>query len=82
MKKFFNISGKYQFEVNDLHTAIQLINVVLVMIYGLIVSWFGLAVSVGNLIYDVINPNRRISHFLMHLSTMILNIYFLTLLYK
>ena len=81
MKKFFRIETPYQFEMNDLRAVIQIINVTLIMIFGLSVSWFGLAIAFFGLIKDL-TTDRHINGILMHLSGMVLNIYFLTLLYK
>lgn len=80
MKKFFRIETPYQFEINDLRCLIQIINVVLIMIFGLSVSWFGLAIAVAGLIKDFLT-DRHINGILMHLSGAILNIYFLYLFY-
>ena len=76
MKKFFNIEGGYKFEWNDLRCFITVINVILVMIYGLSISWFGLAVAVVGIIKDL-TTDRRINGLLMHVANMSLNIYFL-----
>ena len=80
MKKFFNIEGGYKFEWNDLRCFITVINVVLVMIYGLSISWFGLAVAVVGIIKDL-TTDRRINGLLMHVANMSLNIYFLLMSY-
>lgn len=81
IKKFFRIEENYKFEWNDLRCFITLINVILIMIYGLSISWFGLAVAVIGIIKDL-TTDRRINGLLMHLSNVALNIYFLTLLYR
>ena len=80
MKKFFKIEEPYRFEMNDLRACIQVLNVVLIMIFGLSVSWFGLALAVFGLIKDF-TTDRHINGIIMHLSGAVLNIYFLTLLY-
>ena len=80
MKKFFNIEGGYKFEWNDLRCFITVINVILVMIYGLSISWFGLAVAVVGIIKDL-TTDRRINGLLMHVANMSLNIYFLLMFY-
>ena len=80
IKNFFNITESYKFEWNELRAGITILNVVLVMIFGLSISWFGLAVAVIGLIKDF-TTDRRISGIMMHFATMSLNIYFLTLLY-
>lgn len=80
MKKFFGIETAYKFEWNDLRAFITIINVILIMIFGLSISWFGLAVAVFGLVKDF-TSDRHISGILMHLASMALNIYFLCLLY-
>lgn len=80
MKKFFGIETTYKFEWNDLRAFITIINVILIMIFGLSISWFGLAVAVFGLIKDF-TSDRHISGILMRLASMALNIYFLCLLY-
>ena len=80
MLKFFKIEGRYKFEMNDLRAFIQVINVMLIMIFGLSVSWFGLAVAACGIIKDL-TKDRRINGLVMHTATALLNIYFLKLLY-
>lgn len=80
VKTFFRIEKPYQFEYNDLRCGITLINVILIMIFGLSISWFGLAVAFIGCIKDL-TVDRRINGLLMHMSNMALNIYFLILLY-
>lgn len=81
MKEFFNIKSKYKFEVNDLRAGVQMISVALIMIFGLVASWFGLGVSVCELANDLRNPNRHINEIVLHGAIAVLNIYFLTMLY-
>lgn len=80
IKKFFNIETSYKFEMNDLRAFIQIVNVALIMMFGLSVSWFGLALAVFGLIKDF-TTDRHINSILMHIASGVLNIYFLTLLY-
>lgn len=80
MKKFFGIETAYKFEWNDLRAFITIINVILIMIFGLSISWFGLAVAVFGLVKDF-TSDRHISGILMHLASVALNVYFLCLLY-
>lgn len=80
IKKFFRIETPYKFEYNDLRCGITLINVILIMIFGLSISWFGLAVALVGVIKDL-KVDRRINGLLMHLSNVALNVYFLILLY-
>lgn len=81
MREFFNIETSYRFEMNDLRAVIQVINVILIMIFGLSVSWFGLALAVFGLIKDFAT-DRHLNSITMHTASMVLNIYFLTLLYR
>ena len=81
MKKFFRIEEGYKFEWNDLRCFITVVNVVLIMIYGLSISWFGLAVASIGVIKDL-TTDRRVNGLLMHLANMALNIYFLLMYYK
>lgn len=79
MKRFFELDQKYKFEYNDLRAFITVINVVLIMKFGLSVAWFGLAVAVIGLIKDFVK-DRRINGITMHLANAILNVYFLLLI--
>lgn len=81
MKEFFGITESYKFEWNDLRAGIQILNVVLIMMFGLSVSWFGLTIALFGVVKDL-TSRRHINDLLMHLSSVVLNIYFLTLLYK
>ena len=76
IKKFFKIEENYKFEWNDPRCAITLVNIALIMIFGLKISWFGLAVAIFGLIKDL-TSDRHINGILMHLGSAILNAYFL-----
>lgn len=78
-KRFFKIEGAYKFEWNDLRCFITVINVILIMIYGLSIAWFGLAVALVGVIKDI-TVDRRINGLLMHLANVALNIFFLAIL--
>lgn len=80
MKKFFKINHTYTFEYNDLRAFITVINVILIMIYGLSIAWFGLAVALIGIIKDL-KIDRHINGLVMHLASVALNVYFLSLLY-
>ena len=80
MRKFFKIEEPYKFEYNDLRAFITVINVILIMIFGLSIAWFGLAVALIGVIKDL-TVDRHINGLVMHLATVALNIYFLILLY-
>jgi len=80
IKRFFNIETAYKFEMNDLRAVIQVINVGLIIAYGLSVAWFGLALAVFGLIKDF-TTDRHINSIVMHLAGAVLNINFLIMLY-
>ena len=82
MKKFLNINAPYAFEWNDLRALVTILNVVLIMIFGLSISWFGLAVALFGIVKDLTDKNRRLNGILMHCASAVLNIYFLMLLYR
>lgn len=80
VKRFFNITESYKFEMNDLRAVIQVINVTLIIIYGLSVAWFGLALAIFGLIKDL-TTDRHINSIVMHFAGAVLNVNFLILLY-
>lgn len=80
MKEFFGIDGAYKFEWNDLRAFITVVNVVLIMIYGLSIAWFGLAVAAVGVVKDLA-VDHRINGLVMHVANLVLNIYFLALYY-
>lgn len=81
VKQFFKVETKYKFEWNDLRAFINTINVILIMIYGLSIAWFGLAVAVIGIVKDL-TTDRHINGLIMHLSNVVLNVFFLVLYYK
>ena len=81
MKKFFRIEENYKFEWNDLRAFVTVLNVILIMIYGLSSSWFGLGVALIGIIKDL-TTDRHVNGLLMHLANVVLNVYFLIQLYK
>lgn len=80
IKEFFNITEPYKFEMNDIRAIIQVINVALIIMYGLSVAWFGLALAIFGLIKDL-TTDRHINSIVMHLAGAVLNINFLIMLY-
>lgn len=80
MRKFFNIDKPFHWEWQDFRAAATFLNVLLIMAFGLEVAWFGLLIAVVGIIKDFTNKDRHINDFILHGSTAILNIYFLTLL--
>ena len=81
MKKFFNIQNAYKFEWNDLRAFITVINVTLVIMFGLSVAWFGLAVAIIGIIKEGFGA-RHINCYVSYIATVALNINFLILFYK
>lgn len=81
MKKFFNITESYKFDIGDLRAFTMVLNVILIMTIGLSSSWFGLALAVLGLTKDFHDSNRRINGMVNHLASAVLNIYFLVLFY-
>jgi len=68
----------YKFEWNDLRALITILNVFLIMRFGLSIAWFGLAVALIGLIKDIF-IDKRLNGTIMHTANAILNIYFITL---
>lgn len=81
VKQFFSIETPYKFEWNDLRCGITILNVILIMLFGLQVSWFGLAIALFGVCKDL-SRHRHLNDVLMHCSSVVLNIYFLSLLYR
>lgn len=81
MKKFFRIEENYKFEWNDLRCFVAVINVMLIIIYGLSISWFGLFVAAVGVVKDL-TTDRKVNGLLMHLANIVLNVYFLLMFYK
>jgi hypothetical protein len=80
IKKFFNIKGNFKWEWNDFRCVLTVVNVLLIMTVGFQVAWFGLAISLLGFIKDMTMKNdRRVNSTIMHLSTIVLNGYFVWL---
>ena len=78
MREFFKIETPYKFEYNDLRAFITVINVILIMIFGLSIAWFGLAIALIGVIKDL-KIDRHINGLVMNLASVSLNFYFLIL---
>lgn len=78
MKNFFGINQSYKFEWNDLRAIATVLNVILIMMFGLSIAWFGLGIALVGVIKDL-TTDRRINGLIMHLSMVVLNSYFLLL---
>lgn len=73
---------KYRFELGDLRAFITVINVMLIIKFGLSVAWFGLVIAGLGLIIDIVkyfdkDTSFRINSVLIHTANIILNIYFM-----
>lgn len=79
MKQFFGIESAYRFEYNDLRALITVINVILIMKFGLSIAWFGLMVASIGLLKDIV-VDRHINGMVMHFANVVLNLFFLTCL--
>lgn len=79
MKEKWGFNKPYKFERNDLRALITVINVILIMIFGLSIAWFGLAVAVIGLIKDFC-VDHRVNGAVMHFANAILNLYFILFL--
>jgi len=66
-----------KFEWNDLRAFITVINVLLIMKFGLSIAWFSLGVASLGLLKDI-TVDKKVNGAVMHLANMVLNIYFLT----
>lgn len=64
-------------EWNDLRAFITVINVILIMRFGLSIVWFSLGVATMGLIKDI-TIDKKLNGAIMHMSNIILNIYFLS----
>lgn len=80
MKKFFRIEENYKFEWNDLRCFATVVNVILIMIYGLSIAWFGLGIAIVGIVKDL-TTDRHVNGLLMHISSVVLNVYFLLMNY-
>lgn len=79
IKNFFNIKTSYRFEWNDLRTVLTVINVILIMAFGVAGSWFGLTVAFFGIVKEL-TGNRHINCLVSYVATIILNVYFISLL--
>lgn len=80
MRKFFNITKSYEFDWGDVDAVTTFINLVLIVAIGFYASFFGMAVAVFGIGRDLF-IHRRINGLAIHLTTLILNFYFLLLLF-
>lgn len=71
------MNKRYKFEWNDLRACTTVLNVILIMIYGLSISWFGLSIAVLGVIKDCTDEEFRWNSLIMHLANIALNVFFL-----
>lgn len=82
VKTFFNITANcYIFDYNDIRCLLTLVNVILVITFGLSVAWIGLAIAVFGTVRDMVCEERKINSTIQHLTMIVLNIYFVTLMW-
>ena len=75
MKKFFNIQENYRFEWNDIRAVATIANVILIMMFGLKIAWFGLFLAVVGIIKNY-KGDRHINSYIMYVANIVLNVYF------
>ena len=78
MKHYFGLEKKYEFDWNDLSAFFTVLNVILVMTYGLSIAWFGLALAVVGLV-KVLLVDHKINLLIMKIALIIMNAYFIGL---
>lgn len=76
IKKFFNISGGYEFEWGDLNTLLTLLNVILIICGWHFAPIIGIVNCAINLVIDVLH-REHLNFYTTHLAILVLNIYFL-----
>lgn len=81
VRKFFCIEKEYAFEWNDLRAVVTVLNVLLIMIFGLKIAWFGLIVALIGIVKDL-TTDRHINGIIMHLSNVVLNVFFIIIYMK
>ena len=80
VKNFFNIKGKYQFDYNDVRCLLTVVNVILILQFGLSVAWIGLAIAIFGTARDMVCEERKINSTIQHLAMVLLNLYFVSLM--
>lgn len=81
MKNFFNITAeRYIFDYNDIRCLLTLFNVIMIIIFGLSIAWIGLAIAIFGTVRDMVCEERKINSTIQHLTMIVLNIYFVTLM--
>lgn len=78
MKQFFNIERVYKFEWNDLRAATMVLNVLAIILFGYAAAYAGLLIAAVGIVKDFSNKGRHINDIVLHLSSVVLNTFFLT----
>jgi len=79
MRRFFNLEPPYKLEWQDARAIASFLNTALILAFGVHFAWVGLGISALGLIKDLTNRERHINDIVLHLSTIVLNIYLLTI---
>lgn len=80
IKEFFNIKGNYEFDYNDIRCLLTVLNVILILKFGLSVAFIGLTIAIFGTIRDIVYEERRINSTIQHLAMIVLNAYFVSLM--
>ena len=81
IKDCFNIvENRYVFDYNDIRCLLTVINVILILKFGLSVAYIGLAIAVFGMIRDSFCEERKINSTIQHFAMVILNLYFVSLM--
>lgn len=71
MKNFFNLKGQYKFEYNDIRAVFTVLNVILILRFGLSIAWISLTIAGVGIVKDL-TIDRKINNVIMHTSNFIL----------
>lgn len=81
MRDYFELNKPYHFEWNDINGPLNILSTFLVIRFGLIASWLGLAITLACIADDIIEV-RRINITVLHGAILVLNSYFLLVYYQ
>ena len=71
----------YKFELNDVRSILTIINVILVVGFGVSICWFVIAVNLIGIVKDL-TIDKKLNGFLMHTANTFMNVYLLLMLNK